>query len=136
MVVVVPAFILHEETRDIELARLGSAVEGCCCCGQPQDGRTGSKYKSAFKHPKKTCPEGYKAPRSIKRALMKAGAGGGGGVRKERVESECASRELRGREFTTKEFTAKDTAAAVVAMYTFDFGGRRKGCTTRTRTGC
>ena len=33
----------------------------------------GSKYKRAFKHSKKTCPEGYKAPRSIKRALMKAG---------------------------------------------------------------
>ena len=32
----------------------------------------GSKYKSAFKHSKKTCSEGYKAPRSIKRALMKA----------------------------------------------------------------
>ena len=58
----------------------------------------GGKYKRAFKHPKKTCPEGYKAPRSIKRALMKAGGwrrwrwrspqrGG------ERVESECASRE-------------------------------------------
>ena len=27
----------------------------------------GGKYKSAFKHSKKTCPEGYKAPRSIKR---------------------------------------------------------------------
>ena len=58
--------------RYIELTRLGSAVEGCCC-GQPQDRRTGGKYKRAFKHSKKTCPEGYKGPRSIKRALMKAG---------------------------------------------------------------
>ena len=33
----------------------------------------GSKYKRVFRHSKKTCPEGYKAPRSIKRALMKAG---------------------------------------------------------------
>ena len=29
---------------------------------------------------------------------------------------------LRGKEFTTEEFTAKD-AAAVAAMYTFDFDG-------------
>ena len=34
---------------------------------------------------------------------------------------------MRGNEFTTKEFTAKDAAAAVAAMYTFDFGGGRKG---------
>ena len=53
----------------------------------------GSKYKSAFKHSKKTYPEGYKAPRSIKRALMEAEGAGGGGVRRERrVESECAFR--------------------------------------------
>ena len=55
----------------------------------------GIKYKRAFKHSKKTCPEGYKGPRSIKRGLMKAR-----GLEvvvesaeRERVESECASRE-------------------------------------------
>ena len=56
---------------------------------------------------------------------MKAEAGG--------EEDESAERGLRAsvppesadgeREFTTEEFTTKDTAAAVVAMYTFNFGG-------------
>ena len=56
----------------------------------------GSKYKSAFKYSTKTCPEGYKAPRSIKRGLMKARCWRrwrGESAERERVESECASRE-------------------------------------------
>ena len=57
---------------------------------------------------------------------MKAGGWRRRSPQRERVESECASRVLRGRKFTTEEFTTKDTAA-VVAMYTFDFGGEEEG---------
>ena len=123
LIVVFALFFLkrqqQQQAKDVELARLAARSRVVADSLKTEDG---SKYKSAFKHSKKTCPEGYKVPRSIKRALMKARGWRRGSPQREGVESECASRVLRGRGFTTEEFTAKD-AAAVVAIYTFDFGG-------------
>ena len=92
----------------------------------PRQRRTRSKYKGAFKDPKKTCPEGYKAPRSIKRAFMKAGLEERG-VRRERVESECASRVLRGKEVHHRGVHSGGRCCCCVTMHTFDFGGRVEG---------
>ena len=93
----------------------------------------GSKYKRARSStPRIPAPEGYKAPRGIKRGLMKAG--GWRRMRKspqrEGVESECASRVLRGKssQRRTLLLLSPCTRSTLVGM--------RKGCTTRTCTGC
>ena len=58
----------------------------------------GSKHKSAFKHPQEDLPRGVQGAKEHQEGTHEGGGGAGGrrgGVRRERVESECASRVLR-----------------------------------------
>ena len=67
IIVVVVVLALFFMKRRGTLSSRGLAVRAMVVAADSLKTEDGSKYKSAFKHPKKTCPEGYKAPRSIKR---------------------------------------------------------------------